>query len=134
MGLCATAKGLTAETEFNCGYFTYMRFLINLAHAYNPEIGQMYERICNGGHSLDDCEEARWDELGNDDLDLLLFHSDCSGKFTPQECRKIYNVIKDLKMDMQGHNYGVMKFYNMLEHWKNIFLHCAKRRVNLYYT
>lgn len=67
------------------------------------------------------------------DLDLFLFHSDCDGKFTWMECRRVYNAIKDLRMDMQGHNYGVMKPYNMLEHWKNIFLHCAKRRVNLYY-
>jgi len=37
-------------------------------------------------------------------------------------------------MDMQGHNYHVMKPYNMLEHWKNIFLHCARRRVNLCYS
>lgn len=132
MGLCATAKGLTAETEFDCGYGIYDLFLRNLAYAYNPEIGQMFESVCNGNR-LSEQQENRWNEICNDDLDLLLFHSDCDGKFTPSECRRIYNAIKDLHMDMQGHNYGVMKPYNMLEHWKNIFLHCAKRRVNLYY-
>lgn len=133
MGLCATAKGLTAETEFNCGYLTYGRFLINLAYAYNQEIGEIFENICNG-NELSETEEIRWNEICDDGLDLLLFHSDCDGKFTWKECKQIYNAIKDLHMDMMGHNYGVMEPYNMLEHWKNIFAHCAKRRVNLYYT
>lgn len=132
MGLYATAKGLTPETEFNCGYMTYGLFLRNLAYAYHPEIGKTFEDLCNG-NELSEWQEEKWKKFGNDDLDLFLFHSDCDGKFTPQECRRIYNAIKNLHMDMQGHNYHVMKPYNMLEHWKNIFLHCAKRRVNLYY-
>ncbi len=134
MGLCVTAKGLTAETEFNCGYLTYGNFLINLAYTYNQEIGEMFEDVMLQRHELSQIKGQRWNELCNDDLDLLLFHSDCDGKFTPKECRKIYNAIKYLKMDMSGHNYGVMKQYNMLEHWKNIFLHCARRKVNLYFT
>lgn len=133
MGLWATAKGLTTETEYNCGYITYGKFLINLAYAYNREIGSIFEELCITGKNFSEEQARRWIELCNDDLDLLLFHSDCDGKFTWKECRRIYNAIKDLKMDMMGHNYGVMKTYNMLEHWKNIFLHCARRRVNLYY-
>lgn len=133
MGLCATAKGLTEETGFDCGYITYGLFLRNLARTYNEEIGEMFRSMCSG-NQLTEQQAERWDEICNDDLDLLLFHSDCDGKFTPQECRRIYNAIKDLHMDMQGHNYVVMKPYNMLEHWKNIFLHNAKRRVNLYYS
>lgn len=100
MGLCATAKGLTAETEFDCGYLTYGRFLRNLAYAYNDEIGEMFESMCNGNR-LAEQQENRWNKICNDDLDLLLFHSDCDGKFTPQECRRIYNAIKDFHMDAQ---------------------------------
>ena len=132
MGLCATAKGLTEETGFDCGYITYGLFLRNLARTYNEESGEMFRSMCSG-NQLTEQQAERWDEICNDDLDLLLFHSDCDGKFTPQECRRIYNAIKDLYMDMQGHNYIVMKPYNMLEHWKSIFLHCAKRRVTLFY-
>lgn len=133
MGLHAHAKGLTEETEFNCGYLTYMNFRKSLAYAYNKEIGEMFESLLNGG-DLTVEQEIRWNEICNDDLDIFLFHSDCGGKFTWRECRRIYNAIKDLHMDMQGHNYCVMEPYNMLEHWKNIFLHCAKRRVNLYFS
>lgn len=92
----------------------------------------MYETMFHGGE-LSEAQAERWNQLCNDDLDLFLFHSDCDGKFSWQECRRIYNAIKDLHMDMQGHNYGVMKPYNMLEHWKGIFLYCSKCRVNLYY-
>lgn len=132
MGLCAMAKGLTTETGFDCGYLTYGQFRVNLAYTYNQEIGKMYETMFHGGE-LSEAQKERWNQICDDDLDLFLFHSDCDGKFTWKECRRVYNAIKDLHMDMQGHNYGVMKPYNMLEHWKNIFLHCAKRRVNLYY-
>lgn len=135
MGLCANAKGLDDETGFECGYLTYGHFLMNLAEAaYGQQMGAIYKNneFLHGKWSESDIEY--WNKRCNEDIDILLFHSDCDGKFTPEECRRIYNAIKDLKMDMVGHNYGVMKNYNMLEHWKNIFHHCAKRRVNLYYS
>lgn len=64
---------------------------------------------------------------------LVQIVTSAMGIWSMEECRKIYNALKPLHMDMQGHNYGVMKPYNMLEHWKAIFKHCADRRVNLYY-
>lgn len=131
MGLNATAKGLTDETEFECGYFTFGHFRLSLARAYNQELGDLYETAYK--RDLTPEEIARYDAICNDDLDLFLWHSDCDGSFTWKECRRIYNAIKDIHMDMPGHNYGVMKNYNMLEHWKNIFKHCAKRRVTLYF-
>lgn len=135
MGLYATAKGLNDETCYDGGYLTYGHFLMNLAEAaYGQQMGVIYKNneFLHGKWSESDIEY--WNKRCNDDIDILLFHSDCDGKFTPQECRRIYNAIKDLKIDMVGHNYGVMKNYNMLEHWKNIFYHCATRRVNLYYS
>lgn len=142
MGICAYAKGLTDETGFDCGYLTYGHFMMQLAEtAYGKEMGELYKKLQYGcdreqGYNYratqEDCDF--WNARCNDDLDLLLFHSDCDGKFTPQECRRIYKALKPLQMDMIGHNYGVMKPYNMLEHWKEIFKHCADRRVNLYYS
>lgn len=130
MGLCATAKGLTAETEFYCGYITYANFIEEIVRkAYGDYFVQMlYE-----DHSESDPEVEAWNRVCNPALDLLIFHSDCDGKFTWQECRDIFKAMESLKSDMIGHNYGVMKPYNMFNHWKNIFHHCWKRRVNLYY-
>lgn len=135
MGLDAYAKGLTAETGYCCGYITFGVYRMKVAEAHNKEFGELYKKQYDfrfKGYT--DEEIDRWNEICNDDLDIFLNHSDCDGKFTPQECRKIYNAMKDLKVEMQGHNYGVMKPYDMHEHWLNIFKHCYKCRVNLYFS
>jgi len=134
MGLWAYAKGLTDETEYNCGYMTYGAFILELIRtAYGEKCYEIYRHSMITGEQFSDADVKYWNSVCNDDLDIFINHSDCDGKFTPQECRKIFNALKPLHMDMQGHNYGVMKPYNMLEHWKYIFHHCATRRVNLYY-
>lgn len=135
MGLTAHAKGLTDETGFDCGYITYGTFIMELIKvAYGEKMYNIFRNRLLSREPFAEKEIEYWNTHCNDDLDLLIFHSDCEGKFTPQECKKIYNAMKDLKSDMQGHNYGVMKPYNMFEHWKAIFKHCAERRVNLYYS
>lgn len=131
MGLDIKAKGLSGEKSFSCGYITFGRFRMELAKTYNQRIGELYE--ISYSQKLTEQQSKEYDRICNDDLDIFLWHSDCDGKLTPQECKKIYNAIKDFKMDMQGHNYGIMQSYNMLEQWKNIFKHCYQRRVNLYF-
>lgn len=135
MGLDVKAKGLTAETGFSCGYITYNNFILELIRvAYGERCYNIYRNSILYGKTFTEEDAEYWNERCNDDLDILILHSDCDGKFTPKECRKIYNAMKDLHSDMMGHNYGIMKPYNMFEHWKAIFKHCADRRVNLYYT
>lgn len=134
MGLDVKAKGLTAETGFSCGYITYGNFILELIKvAYGEECYNIFRNSMLYGTTFTEEDVELWNKKCNDDLDILIFHGDCDGKFTPKECRKIYNAMKDLHSDMQGHNYGVMKPYNMFEHWKAIFKHCADRRVNLYF-
>jgi len=136
MGLTVRAKGLSDENSFDCGYITFGQFRIGLAKAYNPEFGDLYERWYHWYHSeeFSSADFNRMGRLCGSGIGHFLFLSDCDGKLTPQECRAIYNDIKDLHMEMEGHNYGIMKPYNMLEHWKAMFKHCAKRRVNMYFT
>lgn len=135
MGLTIRIPGM--RDTYNCGYITYGVFLMKLATAYNQEMGEIYEKYFKSAiplyPKLTDTEIARYNELCNPDLDILLFHSDCDGKLTPKECKRIYKAIKDLKMDMPGHNYDDMKPYNMLERFKMMFLHCWKFRVNMYF-
>lgn len=134
MGLDVFAKGLDDADSFSCGYLTYGNFLRNLAYkAYGEKMGRTFEQREYLGLDVPDEEIEYWNEHCNEDLDLWLFHSDYDGKFTPKECRRIYNAIKDLQMDFIGHNYGQMEPYNMLEHWKKMFKHCADRRVNMYF-
>ena len=78
-------------------------------------------------------EIKEWNNLCNDDLDIFLWHSDCDGKLTPKECKKIYDAMKDLKVEMQGHNYIEMNCYDMHQLWLNMLKHCYKHRVNMYF-
>lgn len=131
MGLTIRAAGLSCEDTYDCGYLTFGVFRQELASLYNAELGELYKTGLR--RQLTNAEIRRYNELCNDDLDEFLWHSDHDGKLTWQQCRDVYKVIKDMHMDMIGHNYGVMKSYNMLEHWKNMFYHCWKRRVTMWF-
>lgn len=132
MGVTVTAIGLSDEDSFDCGYITFGQFRIGLAKAYNPEFGDLYERWYHA-KELSGEEYDRMFELCGSGIGHFLFQSDCDGKLTPKECRAIYYDIKDLHMDMEGHNYGNMKPYNMLEHWKKMFWHCATKHVHMWF-
>lgn len=73
-----------------------------------------------------------WNSVCNDDLDLFLLHSDCDGKFTPKECKAILKAIEPIDVDFDGLDFD-RKPCNLLDHWKEMFRHCAKRRVNMYF-
>jgi len=135
VGLTVIAKGLSPEKSYDCGYITYGNFLMSLIReVYGERCYDSFKKSLISGKPFTAEEEAHWNFVCDDDLEVWIWHSDCDGKFTPDECRRIYKAIKDVHMDLQGHNYGDMKPYNMLERWKEMFLHCARRRVNLYFT
>lgn len=132
MGLDIYAKGLEYKNSYHCGYITFNNYRKKLATAYNPILGEIYKKTLYG-EELTEKEIKQWNELCNDDLDIFLWHSDCDGKLTPKECKKIYDVVKNLKVEMKGHNYITMNYYNMHEQWINMFKYCYKRKVNMYF-
>lgn len=137
MGLSLEAKNMTLS--FDIGYCRFMTFRSDLVEiCYGKEMREIYEK-----QKLNESDIAFWNERCDDDLDLFFLHSDCDGKLTPKECRKIFNKIKMLSMnDMASERFSsekapdgtyIYKTYNMLERLKEILLFCAKRRVNLYF-
>lgn len=134
MGLTVRIKGFNGA--YDCGYITYGNFIMRLIkEAYGNVCLEMFQRSLYTGKPFTDLDEKEWAKHQNDDLDLWIWHSDCDGKFTPSECRRIYNAIKDMHIpDFYAHNYGDMQQYNMLGRWKEMFRHCARRRVNMYFT
>jgi len=131
MGLDVSIKGLTRKQTYHGGYITFNIYRKNIASAYNERLGELYKKTFK--EDLTDEEIEEWHKLCNNDLDLFLWHSDCDGKFTPKECKKVYNILKDFNIEMQGHNYVEMEFYNMHKLWLNMFKYCYKRRVNMYF-
>ena len=126
MGLDVEVKGMTREETYHGGYVRFNIYRKEIASAYDEQLGELYSKTFYSHLTAEEIEE--WDNICNDDLDLFLWHSDCDGKFTPQECKKIYNAIKDLKIDMKKG-----EFYNMHKLWLNMFKHCYKKRVNMYF-
>lgn len=135
MGLDISIKGLSYDETYHCGYITFGNYRIAVAKAYNKEFGQIYEKQYRDfffeGYSVEDTKQ--WNELCNDNLDILLNHCDCDGKLTWKECKKIYDVMVNLKVEYGGHNYGTMKTYDMHTLWLNMLKHCYKHRVNMYF-
>ena len=128
MGLDVQAKGMQ---DYSIGYGRYyqMRRKIIL-QAYDERCLSIFDSDSN---SEDDI--AYWNSVCNDDLDLFLLHSDCDGKFTPKECRKILKALKHIHIDMEGYGYANIGEHepNMLDQWRKMFKYCADRRVNMYY-
>ena len=131
MGLDVSVKGLDRKDTYHCGYITFGLYRKKVANAYNKRLGELYEKTYIEDLTKEEIKE--WNGICNDDLDIFLWHSDCEGKLTPQECRKIYNAMKDLKVEMQGHNYIEMNVYDMHKLWLNMFKHCYQKRVNMYF-
>lgn len=139
MGLVIKAKGFE-EDIYNSGYGGFTRFRIALAKAYNQEFGELYEKwigtvlfSISRLYKMPKEEMERLKELANVDLYLLLLHSDCDGKLTPKECKRIYEVTKNLKCDYPQCNYITDTGKNQLEVFNRALLHCWKRRVCMWF-
>ena len=134
MGLDTRAKGMTYDMGYHCGYITYGNFIAEVIEkAYGKRCRDIFCNVVMYRIKATKDDVEYWNSVCNEDLDILIFHPDGEGKFTPDECRRIYNALEPLHSDMTGHNYGSMTQYNMINHWKAIFKYCADRRVNLYY-
>lgn len=145
MGLDIFAKGLV-DSEGREGsfcaisYWGYRLLMIAIARAaYGEYMGGLYawaeyNPVCGAMYYKTPEDVEAWNLRCNDDLDVLLFHSDCDGKFTPKECKGIYNAIKNLRLENERLNAQDNERLNAyLEKFKAAFKHCAERRVNLYY-
>ena len=122
MGLDICAKGL----PFTCriGYLRYGYIMRQLALVvYGPEMADLYGDF---RHEWTQVDHDFWNAHSDGDLDILLWHSDCDGKFTPHECKKVYRAINGINISPEWAN-------EKLDELKQAFAHCAKRRVNLYY-
>lgn len=105
-----------------------------VAEAYNKEFAEIYENPYTKifyQYTKEDIKKLNL--LCNDDLDLFLNHCDCSGKLSWRECKKIYKVMKNLKVEMKGHNYGTMKEYDMHELWLNMLYFCWQYKRTMYF-
>ena len=74
--------------------------------------------------------DEKWNEGCNDDLDILLWHSDCDGRLTPQECRKIYRVLEKMNVEFEENIDYYEDFY---KNFVAMLKHCYQRRVIMFF-
>lgn len=128
MGLDVAILHLAYEDSYHGSYATFDKYRIELLKAFEPKLVPLYIKHLNN-EMLTEEEISQWNSMCCDRLDIFLLHSNCEGKISWQDCREIYKVISKYRIDLNGHNYGTMNFFNMHEQWLNMFRHCWKRRV-----
>lgn len=125
MSLALLATGYSKNVRI--GYFHFNRMRLQIARAYSEKHGKLYEKATSLCFSVNFDEIVEeWNKDCDDDLDILLWHSDCDGSFTYQECRKIMKALQKLTVVFEDE---VLR--NNYEDFCAILTHCAKRRVKL---
>lgn len=133
MGLFLVATGY--EKSVSIGYIGFGSYRQNLAKSYNSEFGEIYEKWYKSGIFLNDklteFECNRWNEICDDDLDILLTHSDCDGTMSVSECRKVYKALKKIDFKPDVNSEWKERLLRYHESVLDILLHCIKNRVIL---
>lgn len=132
MSLDLSAKGYEKE-PLHIGYIGFGVIGKCIASSYNEEFGKLYAIQYDNYPFKGYAEEQidRWNEICDDDLDILLNHSDCDGKLTYQECRKIINALDkiDFKYSDEWRQDYKEKYYVL----KDMIRYCAKNRKTLWF-
>lgn len=124
MGLDVYIKGLSSKDLFSGGYIYYCAYRKEIAYAYNTRLGELFKQSI--ARNLNKREIKEWNKISNEDLDLFLWHSDCDGMFTPKECKRIYNILKKIKLKDKY-------FSNNHTLWLKMFKFCYLNNVSMIY-
>lgn len=128
MGLYLKVKN---HKGISCSYSTFYHLCEAICGKYYGEkMLSLFKRSClRYLPQLEDEDVEYWNAHCNDDVDILILHSDCDGKLTPKECRRVYNAIKDIKIEVDPIGY----YEALLEDLKELLLFCARHRVNMWF-
>lgn len=101
---CKKNVDLTASGMF--------RFRNEVAKAYSKELADHYSELGQPPYAIDyKAHDAKTEELWNkyDETGRavinFIYQSDCDGKLSPKECKLIYNLLKDIKMEKRNFSY-----------------------------
>ena len=112
-----TRKGLAISYSL----FGHLRQAIVRA-AYDIVMQNDYEDLYKYPYrDFDAIDTGYWNAHCNDDLDLLIWHSDCDGTLSSNECKRIYGALKDLELLAEDEFYK-----DAYEKLRNIIRHCAE--------
>lgn len=127
MALVLTAKKYPKKIEI--GHLSFFVLRTKIAYAYSEELGDMYVHLASNRHHLTDEEIAKWNTNCDDDLDLLLWHSDVDGELTAEECERLNAVLK--KLDIKFEDEHFLFLYDELF---KLLAHCCKEKVPMLFS
>lgn len=139
MGVCLTSR--KSNYSFDMGYFGFHALRVNIAKAFDEELGEAYSDTCMAmlhpkeyneriNHILAD------ERFKDEDIDIVnfLFDSDCNGKCGYKTCGKIYNLIKDIDFGNKIFTYAARSDGKDYQYLKEFLKECyQKRRVMIWY-
>lgn len=131
MGLDLRADGYEKE-PLHIGYIGFGVIRQQIAKSYNKRIGELYEKFSQiFGGSLTPEEIEEYNLICDDDLDILLNHSDCDGVLKYHECRKVIRALDrlDFKYPDEWRQDYKEKYYIL----KDMIRYCAKNQKRLYF-
>lgn len=131
MGLDLRADGYPKE-GLHIGYIGFGVIRRQIAKSYNERLGEIYEKpYKNWDFSYSQEEIEEYNSLCDDDLDILLNHSDCEGRMKYHECRKVIRALDriEFKYPDDWRQDWKEKYYIL----KDMIRYCAKNRKRLYF-
>lgn len=115
------------KAQYKSSYTTYYHLRSIIAHAYHPIIGNLFDKR----EKFTDEEIKLWNSVCDDDLDLLLLHSDCDGELKPDESKRILSALKRLDVDFSEMDFMYKRLYEDL---LAVIKYSASHRVKLYFS
>ena len=120
------------KMHFSYGGFTDFRAEI-IGSMYGKKYHDFLLRDYRWSYIPDKYKKLNWFEKllfkfrVDKDLYCLIYHSDCDGKLTWQECRTLYNKLKDVYW-YYAHN--IERF----DRFRDLLKICIKKRVTLWFV
>lgn len=128
MGIDIRPKNRNGRT-YHSTYGAYFALRSMIAHSYSSDLGNMFDSI-----NIATSEDVQhWNDICDNDLDLLLLHSDCEGKLAPDECRRILKAIDkiEFRVDTECPEELYKNLYNDLV---ATLEYASQHNVNLYFS
>lgn len=128
MGLILSADKY--DEQINVGYLSFSVMREKIAYTYSKKHGDLYnELLRNGTESMPDDFSAKWNEGCDNDLDILLWHSDFEGELSPEECEKIYVALKKLEVKFNDEHF-IFLYDSLLQ----MLDYCRKTKVPMIFS
>ena len=114
MGVVLTNKN---NKEVRIGYLSFDFIRKAIAHSFNEEVGNLYDKLYYGYKYTKEDNKFLDDKLPKY-LDEFLYHGDCDGSFESENVKGIYEELNKLEPSFKDENLK-QKYIELLELFKD---------------